>query len=102
MMNGITVAVVVISMVMMFLVSRMLRRSIYIEKIIKGFALILTVVSTLAIVKCSFYSVFNLCERVSTGDGVFVFIIGGSMAVTLLFLAYCWVGQIAAKREITF
>lgn len=100
MMNGITA--VVISMVMMFLISKMLKRSIYITKIVKGSAFILTAVSEIAIVNSSFYKIFNLCERISSVNAVFVFIGGIMMTVIVLFLAYCWMGQTASKREITF
>lgn len=100
MMNGITV--VVISMVMMFLVSRMLKRSIYITKIVKGTAFILTAISEIAIVNNSFYKIFNLCERLAGDNAVFAFIGGVIAGALVLFLAYCWVGQVASKREITF
>ena len=100
MMNMI-ITVLVSAMVMLF-ISKLLRRSRYITGIVKVLALILTVISTIIVVNNSFYTIFNLCERISASDGVFAFIIGGSIAVTLLFLAYCGIGQIATKREITF
>ena len=100
MMNGITV--LVISIVIMFLVSRMLKRSIYITKIVKGTAFILTAISEIAIVNNSFYKIFNLCERLAGANAVYAFIIGVMVAAIALFLAYCWVGQVASKREITF
>lgn len=101
MMNGITV--LVISMVMMFLVSRMLKENTYIEKIVKATALILTAISGIAIVNSSFYKIFNLCERLAGTNAAFAFI-GGVMVggAVVLFLAYCWVGQTAADCEITF
>ena len=96
------IIVTVISMAVMILVGRLLKRSIYITKIIKGFAFIMTAISILAAVKSSFYDIFNFCERISTENGVFVFMMVGSMTATVLFLAYCWAGQTAAGREITF
>lgn len=100
MMNGIIV--LVISMVMMFLISKMLKRNTYIEKIVKATAFIMTAISVIAIVNSSFYKIFNLCERISSVDAVFAFIGGIIMTVIVLFLAYCWVGQVASRREITF
>ena len=100
MMNGIIT--VMVSAMAMFLVCRLLKRSIYITGIVKVLAFVLTVISTLSVVNSSFYGIFNLCERISVRDAVFVFIIGGAMTVTMLFLVYCYVGQVAAKRKITF
>ena len=100
MMNGITV--LVISIVMMFLVSRMLKENTYIEKIVKATAFILTAISGIAIVNSSFYKIFNLCERLAGDNAVFAFIGGVIAGALVLFLAYCWVGQTAADCEITF
>ena len=100
MMNGITV--LVISMVMMFLVSRMLKENTYIEKIVKATALILTAISGIAIVNSSFYKIFNLCERLAGANAAFAFIGGVIAGAVVLFLAYCWIGQTAADCEITF
>ena len=95
--------VLVISIVMMFLVSRKLKENTYIEKIVKATALILTAITGIAIVNSSFYKIFNLCERLAGANAAFAFI-GGVVAggAVVLFLAYCWVGQTAADCEITF
>ena len=96
------VIIVVISVVMMFLVSKMLKRNIYIEKIVEATAFILTAISEIVIVNSSFYKGFNLCERLAGDNAVFAFIGGVIAGALFLFLAYWWVGQTAAGREITF
>ena len=93
-MSGI-ILIIVLSCVTMFVVSKILTMVCYNARIIEMLAILITAITIFVIVKTSFYDVFNLCERISVENGVFVFAFGGGLCGSLLYLINCGIGQIA-------
>ena len=93
-MNGIILTIVV-SCVAMFVISKLLTVVCYNARIIELLAIIVTAITVVVIMHTSFYDIFNICERISARNGVFVFTIGGSISTAVLYLVNCGLGQIA-------
>ena len=83
-------------------VCAILRRSIYISRIIKASALMATIVSVVVLFSNYFAMAVRICDTLSPRNGAFVFMVGGSLAIVMLFLAFCGVGQLTAKKHVTF